>query len=150
LQRHRNNEAVDTRDAGFTLIEMLLVVVIIVTLAAMVVPRFTGRTEQARRSAAVADIHAHLGAALDLYELDNGDFPPTLEGLVTAPSPAPRRWRGPYLKKKTGMKDPWGNAYVYRRPGTHGDYDLYSKGPDGAEGTADDVTSWDDPEEKKP
>ena len=135
---------------GFTLVEMLLVVVIITTLAAMVVPRFTGRAKEAKIAAATADIQANIASALDLYEVDNGMYPTTEQGLAAllespnAP-PLPKKWRGPYLKKKGGLNDPWGTPYVYRSPGIHNtdDYDLYSLGPDGVEGN-DDITNWDD------
>ncbi len=142
------------RDAGFTLVEMLAVVVIIAVLAAMVVPRFAGRSEEARRSAASADIHANLAGALDLFELDNGFYPTTaqgLEALRTEPSvsPAPPRWKGPYIKKRGALNDPWGRAYVYIAPGARnkGDYDLSSAGADGAPDTPDDIPNWsgDDP-----
>lgn len=140
----------NTRDEkGFTLIEMLLVVIILSTLAAMIVPRFAGRGEEAKVAAAQADVQAHLSSALDLYELDNGRFPSTAQGLgalLEAPtaSPAPARWKGPYLKKKGGLMDPWGNPYQYRSPGAHNtqDYDVFSFGPDGAEGGEDDVSNW--------
>lgn len=137
-----------SKESGFTLIEMLVVVVIIATLAAMIIPRFAGRTEEAKSSAAGADIEANLSSALDLYELDNGAFPTTEQGLSalrTEPStpPLPRKWKGPYLKKRGALSDPWGHAYVYASPGTHGlDYDLSSWGPDGVSGTPDDITNW--------
>ena len=131
-------------EKGFTLIEMLLVVIIISTLAAMIIPRFTGRSEEAKVAAARADIHANLGGALDLYELDNGVYPQSLDGLVNDPGNA-RKWRGPYLKQTKALNDPWGHPYVYRCPGTHNaDYDLSSFGPDGNEGGTDDVTNWED------
>ena len=133
---------------GFTLVEILLVVVIIGVLAAMVVPNIAGRGEEARRSAARADIDANLSSALDMYEMDNGRYPTTeqgLEALVSAPAanPAPRNWTGPYLKKRQVPKDPWGNPYVYRCPGTHnpGAYDLSSYGSDAVE-SADDIVNW--------
>ncbi len=132
---------------GFTLIEMMLVVVVISVLAAMVVPRLLGRGEQAREAAARADIEANLASALDLYEVDTGTLPKTdegLEALLTSPSNAKvaRRWKGPYLKKKP--LDPWGNEYVYRFPGKRGGkaYDLLSYGPDGEEGGEDDIANW--------
>lgn len=132
---------------AFTLIEIMLVVVIIGILAALVVPRLAGRSEQARQAAARADIEANLATALDLYELDNGQYPTTEQGLVAlvekpAAPPEPLNWRGPYLKKEP--KDPWGRAYVYKSPGEHNaaDYDLASMGKDGVEGGADDVVNW--------
>jgi general secretion pathway protein G len=129
--------------AGFTLIELLLVLVILAVLAAVVVPKFTGRSEQAREAAARTDI-ASIETALDSFEVDAGRFPTTDEGLdalLRAPSNV-RAWRGPYLKR--GANDPWGNPYVYRFPGQNnpGSYDLYSIGPDGQDGGDDDITNW--------
>lgn len=134
------------RDAGFTLVELMLVIVIIAVMVAMVVPRLTGRSEQARKTAAEADINANLSLALDLYEMDNGTYPSTeqgLEALRTKPStsPAPVNWRGPYIKRPP--MDPWGREYHYKSPGIHNaeDYDLSSLGPDGVE-SEDDVGNW--------
>ena len=129
---------------GFTLIELMLVVIILGILVAMVVPRLVGRGEQARSQAALADIRSNMALALDLYELDNGKYPEKLEDLLKDPgeSKAPN-WRGPYLKRKP--MDPWGKEYNYKLPGQHsGDYDLYSYGADGVEGGDDDVTNWDE------
>ena len=132
---------------GFTLVELMLVVIIIGILVAMVMPRLAGRTEQARIGAARADIEMNIGSALDLYELDNGAYPTSAEGLqalLAEPSGAPN-WRGPYLKKKP--LDPWGNPYQYKSPSSHGmDYDLYSLGRNGAEGGDDDITNWEQEE----
>ena len=127
------------------MVELMLVVIIIGVLVAMVAPRLTGRSRQAREAATEADINAHLSAALDLFELDNGRFPTTAEGmdaLRTAPSGV-RRWKGPYLKRPIPM-DPWGRPYIYRSPGQYNreDYDLSSHGPDGVEGNKDDITNW--------
>jgi len=134
---------------GFTLIELMLVVIIIGTLAALVIPRLAGRAEQARVTAAKADLLSNMPLALDLYELDNGNFPSTQQGLAalvekpTTP-PIPKNWNGPYLKKSP--IDPWGNSYRYLSPGVQNrdDYDLYSLGKDGTEGGDDDITNWEE------
>ena len=130
---------------GFTLIEIMLVVVIIGALAAMVVPRLTGRSEQAKNAVAKADIEALLATALKLYELDNGNFPTTsqgLEALLKKPmsSPVPTNWNGPYIEKRP--VDPWGRLYVYSSPGDHRlDYDIYSNGKDASQDD-DDIVNW--------
>ena len=128
---------------GFTLIELLLVLVILAVLAAVVVPKFTGRSEQARVAAAKTDIAA-IELQLDAFEIDAGRYPTTEEGLAALINPpqSVRAWNGPYLKK--GMpSDPWGNPYVYRFPGqfSTGSPDVYSYGPDGNDGGGDDVIS---------
>ena len=128
---------------AFTLIELMLVVIIIGALVAMVMPRFAGRSEQARVTAAEADIRANIATGLKLYEMDNGNFPASDEGLnaLLAKPGTASNWRGPYLEKKP--IDPWGREYKYRAPGDHrqADYDLYSLGKDGVE-SADDVKNW--------
>jgi general secretion pathway protein G len=129
--------------AAFSLIELLLVLVILAVLAAVIVPKFTNRSEQARITAAKTDI-SMLETALDAFEIDNGRFPTTEEGLdalVRAPGSL-QGWNGPYIKRGT-PSDPWGNPYVYRYPGTNNDngYDLSSLGPDGREGN-DDPNNW--------
>jgi len=129
------------RQRAFTLIELLLVLVILGILAAIVVPKFSGRTEQARMTAAQSQI-ATFGPALDAFEVDNGYYPKGKSGLndlVQQPRDA-QGWRGPYLKSDIPL-DPWGHPYVYEYPGKHNpaSYDLMSLGPDGRAGTDDDV-----------
>lgn len=135
---------------SFTLVELMLVVIIIGILVAMVLPRLAGRSEQARQAAAKVDVNANIATALDLYELDNGQYPTTEQGLaalVKKPtiSPVPSNWNGPYLKRIP--RDPWARPYVYKSPGEHNvDFDLYSLGKDGAEGGGDDITNWEEEE----
>ncbi len=133
---------------GFTLVELMLVVIIISILVAMVVPRLMGRSDQAREAATKADINANLASAIDLYEVDTGSVPDGGEGLqalLKKPGNAQvaSRWKGPYIKKTP--LDPWGNPYAYRAPGSHGDaYDLCSYGKDGNEGGDDDICNFDE------
>ena len=131
------------RGAGFTLIELLLVLVILGILAALVVPKFSGRTEQARTTAAITQIST-FGTALDAFEVDTGSYPRGQDGLqqlLVAPADV-TGWRGPYLKSDIPL-DPWGHPYVYEYPGrvNANGYDIVSMGPDGQPGTADDVVN---------
>ena len=124
---------------GFTLVEIMLVVIIIGVLAAMVVPRFAGRTQEAKVARAKSDI-ASIGLALDMYELDLGVYPETTQDLVTKPGGGDTdNWKGPYIKQgKKGLTDPWGHDYDYTRPTEAGkDYVLKSLGPDGKPGNDD-------------
>ena len=133
---------------GFSLIEIILVVIIIATLSAMVVPRLTGRSEQARQAAAKADIEVNIPTALKLYELDNGFLPTTDQGLHAllqkpTTTPIPENWNGPYLEKLP--VDPWGRPYHYQSPGTNRphDYDLSSSGKDPKpDAVKDDIVNW--------
>ncbi|MEQ0721498.1 type II secretion system major pseudopilin GspG [Stutzerimonas stutzeri] len=134
---------------GFTLIEIMVVVVILGILAALVVPQVMSRPDQAKVTVAKGDIKA-VAAALDMYKLDNFAYPSTqqgLEALVKKPSgnPQPKNWNSDgYLKRLP--KDPWGNDYQYLSPGTQGQFDLYSFGADGKPGGSDlnaDIGNWD-------
>ena len=135
---------------GFTLTELIIVMIVLAILAAAILPRFVGRTEQGRRSRAIADIE-NIGVALDMYEADNGTYPTTEQGLEAlreepATDPAPTNWRGPYLKKPLA-NDSWGHPYVYICPGDYNtdSYDLISYGMDGEEGGTEDnedITNW--------
>jgi len=135
-------------DRGFTLIEIMVVLIIIGLLAGIVVPKLMGRTEEAKRIKTAVQIK-NLQSALDLYKLDSGVYPSTdqgLQALVEKPAVGeiPNNWKeGGYIDKIP--KDPWGNNYVYISPGVHGDYDLYSYGADGEEGGEGrnaDIQSW--------
>jgi len=137
------------KQQGFTLIEIIVVVVIIGILATFVAPKFLGKTDDARIVKAKNDIQA-LGSALDLYKLDNYVYPTTdqgLDALINQPSgdPAPANWqKGGYIKKL--QKDPWQREYLYLSPGEHGEIDIYSLGADGIEGGEGpnaDIGSWD-------
>jgi general secretion pathway protein G len=130
------------RRHGFTLVEILVVVVIIAILAAVIVPNVLSRIGEAKISASISDITT-FNNALDNYKLDCGDYPNDLNGLVTK-TDAPG-WHGSYLKNSTTVPlDPWGHPYLYKKPGDNGrDYDIMSAGPDGQPGTADDIKSWD-------
>ena len=134
------------RQAGFTLIEIMVVMVIIGLLMALVGPNLIGRSEKAKVQAAAMQIE-RLGTVLDTFRLDVGRYPTTQEGLqVLVQRPmGVDRWDGPYLNKGV-PKDPWDRPYLYRSPGEAGrPYDLYSLGADGAPGGTDnnrDITSW--------
>ena len=131
------------RHRAFTLIELLLVLVILAVLAAVVVPKFTNRTEQAKITGAKTQINS-FETSLEAFEVDNGRYPSEadggLEALAKQPSNAPD-WKGPYAKNIP--KDPWGNEYKYVQPGVNNvnGYDISSMGPDGREG-GDDIDNW--------
>jgi len=131
--------------SGFTLIELMLVMVILAVMAAIVLPKFTGRSQQAKITAAKTQI-SQLEVALDAFEIDISRYPTTAEGLralVEKPPSDATEWQQPYLKRNI-PKDPWGNDYVYRYPGQYNEngYDLYSLGPDRKLGGDDDITNW--------
>lgn len=130
---------------GFTLLELLVVMVIIGLLAGIVAPQYFSQLGKSNAKVAKAQIES-FGQALDQYRLDVGQYPTAEQGLTAlrqAPANTPK-WAGPYLKRDIPV-DPWGNAYLYKAPGQHGEYDLVSQGSDaapGGTGEAADVTSW--------
>ena len=135
------------RSAGFTLIEIMVVVVIIGVLAATIIPQFIGTTHDAKVSAAKGHV-AELESALERFNIHMDRYPTTEEGLkalVEAPSAEDKKWRGPYIKLL--RPDPWGNQYQYRNPGIHHptSFDVWSRGADGAdggEGEGADIGNW--------
>jgi general secretion pathway protein G len=135
---------------GFTLIELMVVIVILGILAGLIIPRIMGRPDEARQTKARIMIEG-IETALKLYRLDNGFYPTTEQGLralveASTIQPVPRNWReGGYLEKGKVPKDPWGNDFVYLSPGTQGELDLISYGADGqpgGEGKNKDITNW--------
>ena len=133
------------RNAGFTLLELLVVIVIIGLLAGYVAPRYFAQVGKSEIKVAQAQIEG-LGKALDQYRLDAGHYPTTEQGLAALMErpTSESKWDGPYLKKALPM-DPWGKPYVYRFPGEHGEYDIYSYGKDGQAGGSGenvDIVSW--------
>jgi general secretion pathway protein G len=138
------------KQAGFTLIELMVVVVILAILAGLIIPRFMGETDKAKQAKAKIQIES-LESALKMYKLDNGSYPTTEQGLkalVETPTVGnlPKNWRqGGYLEKGKVPKDPWDHEYVYVSPGSHGDFDLSSLGADGepgGEGVDKDINNW--------
>jgi general secretion pathway protein G len=145
MMRHRFDH-----ERGFTLIELMVVIVILGILAGLIIPRIMGRPEEARRMKARVQLES-IETALKLYKLDNGSYPTTeqgLQALVEAPAVGElaKYWRkGGYLEKGKVPKDPWGNEFVYLSPGVNDDFDLSSYGKDGQPGGEDekgDINSW--------
>lgn len=134
-------------EQGFSLIELLIVMVILGLLAGLVGPKLFNKVDSSKQKTAKSQISL-FESALDTYRLDNGKFPTSEQGLRALrekPQDA-NRWKGPYLPKEIPV-DPWGNAYVYKAPGEHGDFDIMSYGADnalGGEGNDTDIVSWKD------
>ncbi len=138
------------RQAGFTLIELMVVIIILGVLAGLIIPRVMGRPDEARQAKAKIQMEA-MESALKLYKLDNGNYPTSEQGLkalVEAPTVGtlPRNWReGGYLDKPRIPKDPWGNEFIYLFPGSHSDFDLICLGADGepgGDGVNADINNW--------
>ncbi len=128
---------------GFTLVELLLVLMILALIGGLVLPGIIGKAEGAKVKAASSQID-RLAMAVESYYLDTGTTPDSLEDLVSESGNVPG-WNGPYVKPSS-LKDPWGREYVYDYPGEHGDFDIYSLGADGQPGGEDknaDINSWD-------
>ena len=142
----REAQSQERSSKGFTLIELLVVLVILGLLASLVGPRVMKHLGDSKTKTAMLQIE-ELSSALDVYRLEVGSYPSSNQGLlalVDKPSEADQ-WNGPYLRKKTIRKDPWGNDYLYRSPGENGPFDLYSLGADnseGGEGEDRDVLGW--------
>jgi len=135
------------RQAGFTLVELLVVLAILGLLAAIATPQVLKHLSGAKTKTAALEVK-NLSTALEMFRIDTGRFPTQQEGLeaLVKPVPGVERWNGPYLQKPTVPADPWGSPYLYRYPGQHGgEFDLYSLGADKAEGgtgESQDVTNW--------
>lgn len=149
MQRGSNKKTI-VRRRGFTLLEILLVVGLLALLAAFAIPNFVGQGEVAKIKMVKAAIgpNGTLMQAIDMYQFNTGQFPEELKYLVDKPSDdaIAKKWTGPYIKDLSGLKDPWDNDYMYQSPGQRNEkgVDLWSKGPDGRDGTDDDITNWSD------
>jgi general secretion pathway protein G len=136
----------ESREAGFTLVEMLVVLGILALVATLVAPQVLKYLSRAKSETARVQI-SHISSALELYYIDMGRYPTQQEGLaaLVRPPAGAKRWSGPYLKKADGLTDPWGQPYAYVFPGRYGAFDLFSLGRDnasGGEGEDRDVVSW--------
>lgn len=137
------SDRIRRRQRGFTLLEILVVLAIIGLIAAIAAPQVFRSLGGAKSDSARVQIES-LSTSIDLYRLEVGKLPPDLEALIRKPAGVDR-WNGPYLRKSTIPKDPWGVDFHYRVPGEHGDFDLYSLGADnaeGGEGENRDIASW--------
>lgn len=143
LNRYRRRVEQDT-EAGYTLMELLVVLAILGLLTAIATPFALHYLETAKVKAAKTEV-ANISACLDLFKYDIGRYPTTEEGLEALRKAPPNveNWSGPYLKKLNGFNDPWGRPYLYRAPGEHGEFDLYSYGTKGqVSGTKPEIASW--------
>lgn len=137
-----SNKLMKKREKGFTLVELLLVLVILALIGTVVLPSIIGQAEGAKVKAAASQI-SRLSMSVETFYLDTGVAPESLDNLVNEPSGV-TGWNGPYVKNSL-LKDPWGKQYQYRSPGDHGEFDIFSYGADGqsgGEGKDADITSW--------
>lgn len=142
LNRIRGRQGRKALQGGFTLVELLLVLVILALIGGLVLPGIIGKAEGAKIKAAASQID-RISMAVESYYLDTGSQPTSLDALVNEPGDADG-WNGPYIKSSI-LKDPWGREYEFRSPGDHGDFDIVSYGADGQPGGDDnnaDITSW--------
>lgn len=144
----KNRKLSRTSESGFTLLELLVVLIILGLVISIAAPQLFDQMGGAKRETASIQIE-RLSSVLDIYRLNIGHYPTQDEGLdalLRAPSGVEKRWRGPYIKKESMLKDPWGNSYLYVIPGKHNNpYDLYSlaaDGQEGGEGDNQDITNW--------
>jgi general secretion pathway protein G len=145
IKQLRRTRSARRASAGFTLMEVLLVLVILVVLGSIVVPMVTGIGESANIKAATVQVDS-LERVIDMYKFETKQLPGTLEDLATEPSDPKiaKNWSGPYIKGNKELIDPWDNPYKYEAKGkkNSGGYDVWSSGPDGQDGTADDIGNW--------
>ena len=142
VNRIRDRQGRTAFEGGFTLVELLLVLVILALIGGLVLPGIIGKAEGAKIKAASSQID-RISMAVESYYLDTGSQPTSLDALVNEPGDADG-WNGPYVKSSI-LKDPWGRDYEFRSPGDHGDFDIVSYGADGQPGGDDnnaDITSW--------
>ena len=145
VQRNKRRSRAGITRAGFTLMEVLLVLVILVILASLAISTYRGVQNRALKNAAKTKV-GMVASQIDVYQLDMRSFPATLRDLIDKPSD-PRmadRWSGPYLKDSAALRDPWENDIRYAAPGKHNtdSFDVWSVGPDGQDGTQDDIGNW--------
>ena len=138
----KRNKQLNNGQRGFTLVELLLVLVILALIAGLVLPGIIGKAESAKAKASSSQI-SRISMSVESFYLDTGNTPSSLEELINEPSGV-TGWNGPYIKNSL-LKDPWGQPYMYKVPGDHGDFDIESYGADrqqGGEGNNADITSW--------
>lgn len=149
MQR-KTHKRVGVRRRGFTLLEILLVVGLLALLAAFAIPNFIGQGEEAKKKMVKAAIgpNGTITQAIDMYKFNTGQYPEELRYLVERPrdDDVAKKWTGPYIRDITTLRDPWDNDFMYRVPGQRNSdgFDLWSKGPDGRDGTEDDIVNWKD------